>query len=132
VAKEQLAMKSTELILLILIPIYVAIPAGAIMAAQSGNSQATVTVEKFNPPAELDEYNALVEVITVTNIPGSPKLVLHIPCLRSKISPNNSSAAGRGVSPGVVEGCRLQKIPTGRFAGDVVNELGEIVAIPNS
>lgn len=103
-------------------------PGNVIVAADA--PQATVTVEKFDPPAVLDNYNALVEVVTVTNLPGAPGLVLHIPCVRSKLSPENQMAAGRIVAPGVVEGCRAQKIPSGSAAGELVREDGEILPPP--
>ncbi len=93
-------------------------------------THATVTVEKFNPPAVLDNYNELVEVVTVTNLPGAPGLVLHIPCLRSKLSPDNQMGTGRVVAPGVVEGCTAQEIPSGSAAGELVREDGEILPPP--
>ena len=91
---------------------------------------ASVKAEKFDPPAVLDDDNQLVEVVAVMHIPGSPGLVLHIPCLRSKLSSNNGLAAGRLVAPGVVEGCFAQKIPSGQWAGEYVKEDGEIFPIP--
>jgi hypothetical protein len=94
-------------------------------------THATVSVEKFDPPAVLDNYNDLIEVVTVTNLPGAPGLVLHIPCLRSKMSQENQMGwAGRIVAPGVVEGCNPQKIPSGSAAGQLVREDGEILPPP--
>jgi len=58
---------------------------------------ATVHTMTFDPPAQIDEYNWLTKIIVVTNIPGSPNVVLHIPCIRSKVSPDNSVAAGDGL-----------------------------------
>ena len=101
-----------------------------IIASAAQSDMAAVKVEKFDPPAMIDEYNEIVRVLVVTNIPDTPHLVLHIPCIRSRISPNNSIAAGVVVAPGVVEGCTWQKIPVGKHKGAYVNANGEIAAVP--
>lgn len=91
---------------------------------------ATIKVEKFSPPGVLDNYNQLVELVTVTKLPGAPGLVLHVPCIRSKISPDNPTAGGRTVAPGVVEGCRWQLVPSSSAKGTYVKEDGEMVSLP--
>ena len=92
---------------------------------------ASVSMEKFDPPAELDDYNAIIGIVTVTKIPGAPNLVLHILCIRSQQSPKNTfSWGGRVVGPGVVEGCGPVAIPSGPLAGKLVHEDGEILPGP--
>lgn len=99
-------------------------------ASAANPGYATIKVEKFDPPVVLDNYNQLVELVTVRNLPGAPTLVLHVPCIRSKISPDNPMAAGRTVAPGVVEGCNAQFIPSGLAKGEWVNQHGEIFPLP--
>jgi hypothetical protein len=104
------------------------IPGNVTVAADA--THATATVEKFEPPAVLDDDNELLSITTITNLPGAPGLVLHVPCLRSKMTPDNAMAVGRIVAPGVVEGCIAQKIPSGAAAGELVREDGEIFPPP--
>jgi len=82
-------------ILLIAAFVCVFTSAGSTVGAES--DMATVHTMTFDPPAQIDEYNWLTKIIVVTNIPGSPNVVLHIPCIRSKVSPDNSVAAGDGL-----------------------------------
>src|SRR5580704_16786690 len=96
------------------------VAAKEIIARAAQSDMATVKVENFNPSAVIDDYNEIVRIIVVTDIPDTPNLVLRIPCIRSKISPNNSVAAGDVVAPGVVEGCRSQQIPFGKHKGAYV------------
>jgi hypothetical protein len=103
----------------------------AALGAQVQPPHASVQMEKFDPPAKLDDYNAIVGIVTVTNIPGTPSLVLHIICIRSEQSPNNTlSWGGRVITPGVVEGCEPVEIPSGPFAGKLVHDDGEILPGP--
>lgn len=103
----------------------------AALGAQVQPPHASVLMEKFDPPAKLDDYNAIVGIVTVTNIPGTPNLVLHIICIRSEQSPNNTfSWGGRVIAPGVVEGCEPVEIPSGPFAGKLVHDDGEILPAP--
>ncbi|HEY6356885.1 MAG TPA: hypothetical protein VIX35_01490, partial [Vicinamibacterales bacterium] len=84
------------------------------LGAQTQSPHASVQMEKFDPPSKLDDYNAVVGIVTVTQIPGAPNLVLHILCIRSEQSPQNTfSWGGRVISPGVVEGCEPAEIPSG-------------------
>ncbi len=119
-------MKSAAIVIIILVTsIFMPESVGA------DANYATVKVEKFDPPAAIDQYNDLIEVVTVTNLPGAPGLVMHIPCLRSSLSTKNRMLAmGRLVAPGVVEGCTAQKIPRGSAAGELVKEDGLIFAPP--
>ena len=104
---------------------------GVGMAVAADAPSASVQVEKFNPAAKLDDYNAIYEIVTVTKIPDTPNLVLHILCIRSIVSPKNTFLwAGRVVAPGVVEGCSPVEIPSGPFAGKLVHEDGQILPPP--
>ena len=103
----------------------------AASGAQVQPPHASVTMDKFDPPAKLDDYNAIVGIVTVTNIPGTPNLVLHIICMRSEQSPNNAlSWGGRVIAPNVVEGCEPVPIPSGPLAGKLVHDDGEILPAP--
>lgn len=114
---------------IVLVANFLLMGVGVAIAADS--SQASVHVEKFDPPADVDDYNAIYEIVTVTKIPGTPNLVLHILCIRSKESPKNTFTwAGRLVAPGVIEGCRDVEIPSGPLAGELVNPDGEIFPPP--
>lgn len=103
----------------------------AAVGAQQPQPHASVSMEKFDPPAKLDDYNAIIGIVTVTKIPGAPNLVLHMLCIRSQQSPKNTlSWGGLIVGPGVVEGCGLVAIPSGPLAGKLVHEDGEILPGP--
>jgi hypothetical protein len=103
----------------------------AALGAQVQPPHASVRMEKFDPSAKLDDYNSVVGVVTVTQIPGAPNLVLHILCIRSEQSPKNTfSWGGRVVGPGVIEGCEPVEIPSGPLAGKLVHDDGEILPGP--
>jgi hypothetical protein len=115
-------MKLTTIALLIT-SLFMGVP----VAIAADTPSASVSVEKFDPPAKLDDDNVIFEVVTVTKIPDTPNLVLHILCIRSTACDTNTfGCIGRVVSPGVVEGCRAVTIPSGHFAGDLVEEDGTI------
>jgi hypothetical protein len=120
-------MKAVVVIVVMLLLMAIGLHSGRVGAEQG---YATVRVEKFDPPVVLNEYNQLVKLITVTNLPGAPGLVMHVPCIRSKISPNNAPWGGELVAPGVLEGCPPQLIPSGTAKGAYVNQDGEIFAGP--
>jgi hypothetical protein len=104
---------------------------GVALGAQAQPPHASVSMDKFDPPAELDDYNAVVGIVTVTKIPGAPNLVLHILCIRSEQSPKNTLMwGGRVIAPGIVEGCGTVEIPSGPLAGKLVHEDGEILPGP--
>ena len=101
------------------------------LGAQAQPPHASVSMDKFNPPAQLDQFNAVVGIIRVTKIPGAPNLVLHMVCIRSEQSPQSTLLwGGQVISPGVVEGCGPVEIPSGPLAGRLVHPDGEILPGP--
>jgi hypothetical protein len=92
--------------------------------------QVTIENRTYSPALVIDPRTWLVKIVTITRLPKSPGLVMHIPCLTS------DSSAGELHKPGVISQsykdywCVPQVIPTGFYKGVFVDQNGQIMAKP--
>jgi hypothetical protein len=99
--------------------------AGLCRVAAAG--QVAIENETFSPGLKVDGTKWLVNIVTIRNIPGDPNLVMKVPCLTT-----DPSAATYHASEQSYEnyGCTAQKITSGPDNGLMIDQHGQVFALP--
>jgi hypothetical protein len=118
--------KSTKICLLCVLLVGSQIASGRAFEA---TAQTVIVSQTYSPAIKIDPRTWLVKIVSITGLPKSSGLVMHIPCLTTDPSAGNLSPLST-TQHYEDYWCVPQTIPSGPYKGLLLDKTGQIFAKP--